>query len=79
MYVRGSPTQLIHSADPKSGLVVIIVFMNVVRGYIRILKKITQSQNLFQLKVMIATGGTVDLAVKIIDDIWFVLSTKKKV
>ena len=54
---------LIHSADPQSRLVGIIVFANVVRP--SPLFKITKTN---KAKTMLATGETVGLAEWIIDD-----------
>ena len=58
-------SQLIHKADQQALSVVIIVFANVVRSYVR---PHYSKQNKFQVKAIFATGETLGLAKWIIDD-----------
>ena len=59
--------QLIHSADPQSRPVVITVFINVVRPSVSTLQNRAKQKH-FQVKKVIAPGGTMGLAERIIDD-----------
>ena len=60
---------LIHSANPQSRPVGIIVFAHVVRSYVSTsVRPHFSKQNQFQAKTMFATGETVGLAEWIIDD-----------
>ena len=65
VWAKVTNQQLIHSADPQSRPVVIIVFAHVVRSYVH---PRFSKQNKFQAKTMFATGETVGLAGWIIDD-----------
>ena len=64
---------LIHSADPQSRSVVIIVFVGAVRPSVPTFQNLAE-QNKIQLKTMLTTGDTVGVAEWIIDDTWLVLS-----
>ena len=69
MYFQAMKTRPIHSADPQSRPVVIIVFhMSSVRPHF-------SKQNKFKAKTMFATGETVGLAEWIIDDTFLVLTS----
>ena len=66
---------LIHEAGPQSRPIVITIFARGVCTSVRLssvrpspLFKIAQNKNKFQVRIVIATGGTVGLAVWIIDD-----------
>ena len=61
-------TFLIHSANPKSRPVGIIVFAYVIRTSVPTFQNLGK-QTKFQAKAMFTTGGTVGLAEWIIDDI----------
>ena len=52
---------LIHSVDPQSLLVVIIVFAQVVHPYVPTFQNIAQTKQI-QAKTMFATGETMGLA-----------------
>ena len=61
-----SPGSLLHSADPQSRPVGIIVFAHVIRPSVR--HHFSKSSNKSQAKTMFASGETVGLAEWIIDD-----------
>ena len=62
-----SKEKLIHSADPQSRPVVIIIFGHVVRPFVRP-SPLFKSRKTKQQKTMFATGVTLGLAEWIIDD-----------
>ena len=60
---------MIHSADPQSRPVVIIIFAHVVRSFVRpSVRPLFKSSTTKQQKIMVATGGTVGLVEWFIDD-----------
>ena len=65
---------LIHSADPQSQPVVIIIFTHVVRTCLRAYAKSSKTKNqIYQVRRMCITGESVGIAERIIDDTCLVM------
>ena len=72
LYATYNNTKVIHSADPQSWQVVIIVFAHIAHPSVPSFQNLAK-QNKFQVKTMFTTGETVGLAEWIIDDTCLVL------